>query len=106
VQQESKLVGKETTAAQAVGRQGAFEVLYAVLGLATTDVPIVEFLGLLGSAGEHEARVGALLQMPLVGLIVVRTTHTASLPHTDCASMDYSPECVEGNSLLKKSELS
>src|SRR5215212_10044872 len=37
-----------------------------------------------------------LLQTPLSGLIVVRTTHAASLSHTDCASMAYSPKCVEG----------
>src|SRR5215217_3489053 len=37
-----------------------------------------------------------LLQALLSGLTVVRTTHIASLSHTDCASMAYSPECVEG----------
>jgi hypothetical protein len=36
------------------------------------------------------------LQTPLVGLIVVRTTHTTSLSHTDCASMDYSRNVGEG----------
>lgn len=64
VEQEPELVGRERVAAGAVGLEVVFEFLDPVLRVPPADVEAVVDLsrGIEGEAGDHEARVEALVQ--------------------------------------------
>ena len=62
MQEQSKLVGPEAMAAQAIGLERALEVLDRVFaGVGSLHVAtVVQLLGITRNAGDHEADVGPL----------------------------------------------
>lgn len=61
MQQQPELVGDKAGAAQSVDFEVELEAFNPVLALSAPDVPFVEFFGIIGSRGNHEADVGSLL---------------------------------------------
>src|SRR5215831_12048074 len=63
VQQQTKLVGPEAMAAEAVGKAGALEILDPELRLAPLHLPIGERERVqIGAAGHQEAEIASFLE--------------------------------------------